>query len=66
MVYNNADLIIEQAMVTVIATVRMLNDGILTEKDETLLNELQATRDRLKEVLRKYPETRQRIQETVH
>ena len=66
MIYHNADLIIEQAMVTVIATVRMLDDGILKEKDETLLNELQATRDRLKEVLREFPELDKRIQETVH
>ncbi len=52
MIYNNADLIIEQAMVTVISTVRMLNDGILSEKDESLLNELQVSRDLLKKVLR--------------
>ena len=52
MIYNNADLIIEQAMVTVISTVRMLNDGILSEKDESLLNELQVSRDLLKRALR--------------
>lgn len=52
MIYSNADLIIEQAMVTVISTVRMLNDGILSEKDESLLNELQVSRDLLKKLLR--------------
>jgi hypothetical protein len=47
MIYHNADLIIEQAMV------RMLDDGILKEKDESLMNELKVRRDLLKQVLKK-------------
>jgi hypothetical protein len=38
--YNKSDLIIEQAIVNVIATVRMLDDTILREKDEGLINEV--------------------------
>jgi hypothetical protein len=53
MIYHNADLIIEQAMLTVIATVRMLDDGILKEKDESLMNELKVRRDLLKQILKK-------------
>jgi hypothetical protein len=48
---NKSDLIIEQAMANLIATVNMLEEGIKRENDEKRINDLKIRRDLLIDVL---------------
>ncbi len=48
---NKSDLIIEQAMANIIATVNMLEEGIKRENDEKRINDLKIRRDLLIDVL---------------
>ena len=48
---NKSDLIIEQAMANIIATVNMLEEGIKRENDEKRINDLKMKRDLLIDVL---------------
>jgi len=52
MIHDKSDLIIELAMANVMATVKMLDDHIIQEKDEKRVNELKVQRDILLEVLK--------------
>jgi len=52
MIHDKSDLIIERAMANVMATVKMLDDHIIQEKDEKRVNELKVKRDILLEVLK--------------
>ena len=52
MIHDKSDLIIELAMANVMATVKMLDDHIIQEKDEKRVNELKVKRDILLEVLK--------------
>ena len=52
MIHDKSDLIIELAMANVMATVKMLDDHIMQEKDEKRVNELKVQRDILLEVLK--------------
>jgi len=48
---NKSDLIIEQAMANIIATINMLEEGIKRENDEKRINDLKMRRDLLIDVL---------------
>jgi len=48
---NKSDLIIEQAMANIIATINMLEEGIKRENDEKRINDLKIRRDLLIDVL---------------
>ena len=52
MIHNKSDLIIEQATANIMATVKMLEQGIIHEKDEMRINELKVRRDLLVVVLK--------------
>lgn len=49
---NKSDFIIEQATANIIATVNMLEEGVIRENDEKRVDELKLRRDLLIQVLR--------------
>jgi hypothetical protein len=49
---NKSDFVIQQATANIITTIKILEEGMRREKDETLLNELKVRCDLLIDVLK--------------